>query len=125
MKALAAALATTAVLSCGPGAAIGQNSSPRTEHVGPLSPSGSPPALTAAQKAAIFRSVTVNAKIKQAENFRAAVGARVPLAIELHSLPEGTLAVAPATRPYRYTIVANRVVLVDPGTRRVVEVIYH
>jgi hypothetical protein len=38
-------------------------------------------------------------------------------------LPEGALAEAPAARPYRYTMVANQVVLVDPASMRVVEVI--
>ena len=102
------------------------------DHVGPLSPSGQPlnseptqaPALTAAQKAAIFSSVTLDrSKVKTVENFRVAVGAKVPPAIELYPLPEGALAEAPAARPYKYTMVANQVVLVDPATMLVVDVI--
>ena len=135
MKAIVAAITTAAVIGCSLTAAIAQNTSPpgeSIEHTGPLTPSGEAvnapppqaPTLTAAQKAAIFSSVTLDkSKIKPAENFRVAVGARVPQAIELHALPEGALAEAPAARPYRYTLVANQVVLVDPASMRVVEVI--
>jgi uncharacterized protein DUF1236 len=135
MKAIVTAIATAAVLGCSLATATAQAGNPpgdAIEHVGPLSPSGEPasapqaqsPSLTAAQKAAIFSSVTLDkSKVKSAENFRVAVGARVPPAIELHPLPEGALAEAPAARPFRYTMVANQVVLVDPASMRVVEVI--
>jgi hypothetical protein len=101
-------------------------------HVGPLSPSGqSPnippaqvPALTAAQKAAIFSSVTLDkAKINGGENFEVTLGDPIPPTVELHPLPAGALAEAPAARPYRYTVVADQVVLVDPATMRIVDVI--
>jgi Protein of unknown function (DUF1236) len=134
MKAIVTAMATAAVLGCSLAMVKAQTGNPpgdAIEHVGPLSPSGEPanappqsPSLTAAQKAAIFSSLTLDkSKIKSAENFRVAVGARVPPTIELHPLPEGALAEAPAARPYRYTMVANQVVLVDPASMRVVEVI--
>jgi Protein of unknown function (DUF1236) len=133
MKAIVAAMAMVSL--CGLGLAHAQINTPPGEsidHVGPLSPSGQPanagpaeaPALTPAQKAAIFSSVTLDkSKMKPTENFRVAVGAKVPSVIELHALPEGALAEAPTARPYRYTMVANQVVLVDPATMLVVEVI--
>ena len=135
MKALIAAFALAVVIACGVGPASAQTGGPpgdAIDHVGPLSPSGQPlnseptqaPALTAAQKAAIFSSVTLDrSKVKTVENFRVAVGAKVPPAIELYPLPEGALAEAPAARPYKYTMVANQVVLVDPATMLVVDVI--
>jgi hypothetical protein len=101
--------------------------------VGPLSPTGQPageppaqaPALTAAQKAAIFSSVTLDkSKAKASEDFKLSVGQQVPPTIDLHPLPAGALAEAPAARPYRYTLVADdQVVLVDPATMRIVDVI--
>jgi hypothetical protein len=135
MKALIAAMAFAAATAGGIGLATAQSNGPPgapIEHVGPMSPSGEPlnsppaqaPALTAAQKAAIFSSVTLDkSKIKPADTFPVAVGAQVPPAVELYPLPEGVLAEAPVARPYRYTMVANQVVLVDPGTMRVVDVI--
>lgn len=134
MKVFAAAIALATVALCG--AAGAQTSGPpggAIEHVGPLSPSGQPsgepvaqaPTLTAAQKAAIFSSVTLDkAKAKASEDFKVAVGEQVPPTVELHPLPAGALAEVPTARPYRYTLVADdQVVLVDPATMRVVEVI--
>jgi hypothetical protein len=134
MKVFVAAMVLTTALS---GAASAQNGGPpggTIEHVGPLSPttgqpSGEPPAqapaLTAAQKAAIFSSVTLDkSKAKASEDFKLSVGEQVPPTVELHPLPAGALAEVPTARPYRYTLVANdQVVLVDPATMRVVDVI--
>jgi hypothetical protein len=49
------------------------------------------------------------------------VGTEIPSAVELYEMP-AAVTVAPARR-YRYTVVNDRVVLVDPGTRKVVRVI--
>jgi hypothetical protein len=62
-------------------------------------------------------------KSRASENFNAGVGERVPSTVALHPLPNGVLATAPAARPYRYTLLADQVVLVDPVTMRVVDVI--
>ncbi len=135
MKAFVATFAGAAFWLGSLGLAMAQTSNPpgdAIEHVGPLSPTGEPvtsppaqtPALTAAQKAAIFSSVTLDkSKIKPAEVFHVTIGGSVPPTIELYPLPEGVLAEAPAARPYRYTMIANEVVLVDPATMRVVDVI--
>ena len=55
------------------------------------------------------------------ENFNVGVGEQVPSRVALHPLPNGVLAEAPAARPYRYALLADRVVLVDPVTMRVVD----
>jgi hypothetical protein len=133
MKAVIAGIAVVSLWGLGlVNAQINTPPGESIDHVGPLSPSGQPvntppaqaPALTAAQKAAIFSSVTLDkSKIKATENFRVAIGAKVPSVIELHPLPEGALAEAPTARPYRYTMVANQVVLVDPATMLVVDVV--
>ena len=49
------------------------------------------------------------------------VGAVLPAEVEIYEVPT-TVEVAPVRR-YRYTVVNDRVVLVDPGTRKVVRVI--
>jgi hypothetical protein len=132
MKVFVVAIVLTTAL----GTASAQNGGPpggTIEHVGPLSPTGQPageppahaPALTAAQKAAIFSSVTLDkSKARASEDFKLSVGEQVPPTVDLHPLPAGALAEAPTARPYRYTLVANdQVVLVDPATMRVVDVI--
>src|SRR4051812_34609125 len=49
------------------------------------------------------------------------VGAVLPSEVEIYEVP-AAVEVAPVRR-YRYTVVNDRVVLVDPGTRKVVRVI--
>ena len=125
MKVLAAAIL---ILATAP--AYSQASSPpggEIKHIGPLSTSGErllqAPALTAAQKAAIFSAVMLDkSKSKANENLEVTVGEPVPT-VELYQLPADALAHAPIARPYRYTVLADQVVLVDPATMRVVDVI--
>ena len=114
--------------------ANGQSVSPpggEIEHIGPLGantkPSGTPPlqapALTAAQKAVIFNAVMLDkSKSRVNENFDVTVGGMVPT-VEVHQLPADALAQAPTARPYRYAVLADQVVLVDPMTMRAVDVI--
>ncbi len=80
-------------------------------------------ALTAAQRHAIYAAVS-NDKSKMAKTpFAAAVGAPVPPMIELYPLPDQVLAQNRAANFYEYTLVRDKVVLVDPTKMRVVEVI--
>ena len=101
------------------------------DHIGPLGGSTKPshmpplqaPALTAAQKAVIFNAVMLDkSKSKVNENLDVTVGEVVPT-MELHQLPPDALAQAPTARSYRYTVLADQVVLVDPATMRAVDVI--
>jgi len=80
--------------------------------------------LTPEQKVAIFNAVRpAEGKVKAPGNVPAAVGAQVPPATELYFLPDNALATAPEAKGFKYTVAQNRVVLVDPTTMRVVDVI--
>jgi Protein of unknown function (DUF1236) len=80
--------------------------------------------LTPEQKAVIYDTVRpAEGKVKAPGNVPATVGADVPPATELYFLPDGALATAPEAKGIKYTVAQNRVVLVDPTTMRVVEVI--
>ncbi|HVY58620.1 MAG TPA: DUF1236 domain-containing protein [Xanthobacteraceae bacterium] len=93
-------------------------------------PSGStvveePLALDPAQKQAILRGVRQEkGRVRQPAEFKAAVGAPVPPSIELYALPDGVLTEVPETKLYRYTVVGDEVVLVDPVRMRVVDVLH-
>lgn len=50
--------------------------------------------------------------------FSVSVGATLPSAVELHAFPETV-----GVRQYRYTVIGDRTVLVEPGSRRIVEVL--
>jgi len=79
--------------------------------------------LTPGQKTAIYAAVGKDNSKVAPKKFRAAVGAEVPPMIELYVLPDDILAANPATKFYQYTVVEDRVVLVDPTRMRVVAVI--
>jgi hypothetical protein len=80
--------------------------------------------LTAEQKTRIADSVRKSKKtVTPPPSFVAAVGAPVPPAIELYLLPDEVLEEVPGTKTVKYTMLQNQVVLVDPTTMRVVDII--
>jgi hypothetical protein len=80
--------------------------------------------LTPQQKSVILEAVRpAEGRVKAPGNVRAAVGAEVPPSTELYFLPDEALASAPEAKGMKYTVAQNRVVLVDPTTMRVVDVI--
>lgn len=95
---------------------------PSTGGVGPVSTQPEP--LTEAQKVAIVQAVQQNRRdMKVPPGVRPQVGAELPPSMELHMLPDRALADIPGAKLYRYTVVEERVVLVDPTNMRVVEVL--
>ncbi len=93
----------------------------------PLSP---PPSfanqvqLTPTQKTAIFDAIKKDAgRVNPPTSFPATIGASVPPAIELYTLPTTALALVPEARILKYTMVEKQVVLVDPTTMRVTDII--
>jgi len=80
--------------------------------------------LTPEQKTAIFDAVRQDApKAKSPNRVPATAGAQVPPVIELYVLPDKALASVPEAKGVKFTMVDNQVVLVDPTTMRVVDVI--
>ena len=79
--------------------------------------------LDAAQKAAIVTAVRDTRNPPPGTRFSTSIGAQVPPSIDLYVLPIAALSQAPEVRNLRYTTVQNQIVLVDPTTMRVVDVI--
>jgi Protein of unknown function (DUF1236) len=79
--------------------------------------------LDAAQRAAIVTAVRDVRIAPPGHSFNVSVGAQVPPSIELNYLPVAALSQAPEVRALKYTMVQNQIVLVDPTTMRIVEVI--
>jgi len=87
-------------------------------------PSQSQVALTGAQKAVILEQVRKErGKPPSPINFVVSVGAPVPPSLELYILPDAALAAVPEAKIVKYTLLQNKIVLVDPTTMRVVDVI--
>jgi hypothetical protein len=80
--------------------------------------------LTSSQKTAILDAVRQDGKkVTAAADFVATVGASVPPQLELYVLPDRALATVPAAKTVKYTQVHDQIVLVDPTTMRVVDII--
>jgi hypothetical protein len=79
--------------------------------------------LTQAQRRAIYAAATRHGIKPPQRRFPAEIGAEVPPMIELNPLPDEAVAGNPTAKFYEYTIVQDRVVLVDPTKMRVIDVI--
>ena len=82
--------------------------------------------LDAQQRTAIYETV-IKDKVRTPPppGTPASVGAQIPATTELYALPDSVTNEAPSAKLYRYTIVDNRVVIVDPTNLKVVDVIQH
>jgi len=81
------------------------------------------PLLSPAQRSAIYAEVIKDPSKSSPQRFSAVVGADVPPMIELYALPDDATAVVPAAKLYKYTMVDDKVVVVDPTKMRIVDVI--
>jgi Protein of unknown function (DUF1236) len=79
--------------------------------------------LSSAQRAAIYQEVSKDKSKVAPKDFSPVIGADVPPMIELYMLPDDAVVNVPAAKLYKYTMVENKVVLVDPTKMRVVDVI--
>jgi Protein of unknown function (DUF1236) len=79
--------------------------------------------LTPAQRSAIYQAVSKDKSKVAPSRFPAVVGTEVPPMIELYMLPDDILAANPVTKLYKYTMVQDQVVIVDPTNMRAVAVI--
>jgi hypothetical protein len=81
------------------------------------------PLLSPAQRSAIYAEVIKDPSKSSPQHFSAVVGADVPPMIELYALPDDATSVVPAAKLYKYTMVEDKVVVVDPIKMRIVDVI--
>jgi hypothetical protein len=82
--------------------------------------------LTATEKTAILDAVrqdTAKPNPNAPLNSPVSIGVQLPPSIALRILPDAALAQAPAAKTVQYTVIENRVVLVDPTNMRVVDII--
>ena len=79
--------------------------------------------LTPSQRTVIYREVIRRPPVVVAPQVELRVGAPIPQAVELYPVPEEVYVEVPQLRRYRYFNVHNQVVLVDPETSEIVEII--
>ena len=80
--------------------------------------------LTAAQKQTIYSSISSQKQRETAPpSFHVAVGAVMPSSVELQALPKTIVELIPELKDYEYAMVTNQVLLVDPKSKQVIEII--
>ena len=80
--------------------------------------------LTPAQKSAVLRAVLQDpGRVAAPKSFQAAVGRPVPVSVPLRALPSGAATQSPLLYGKKYTMVQNQVVLIDPQSMRVIDIL--
>jgi len=81
------------------------------------------PLLTPTQRSRIYAEVSKDPGKSSPQHFSPVIGADVPPMIELYAIPEDAAAAAPSVKFFKYTMVDDKVVVVDPTKMRIVDVI--
>jgi len=76
--------------------------------------------LTPVQRQRIYRTIRRERPLAAAPTIEYRVGTRVPGTAKLYALPQQVAVEVPAIKTYKYMMVNDRVVLVDPVTSEVV-----
>jgi hypothetical protein len=80
--------------------------------------------LTSAQQKDIWQSVSKqNVKETAAVPFKAMIGEVVPTSIKLHALPSDATREAPAVKSYEFAMLQDQVLLVDPKSKKITDII--
>jgi hypothetical protein len=83
------------------------------------------PTLDANQKAMLFTAIRRSGTkvTPPLGNFPLAVGADIPSGMDLYALPDAALKHVPVAKSYKFTIINDTLVLVDPASMQVVATI--
>ena len=111
------------------GAAVAQQSStgqssggPAVQRSGPTAPATTGSIIIPSEQRTAIRQRFTAAPVTTLRD-RVTVGMSVPAEVELAPVPDTVVTEVPAVRSYRYFRWNDNVVLVDPGTRQVVQII--
>jgi len=76
--------------------------------------------LTPVQRRTVYRTIVRERVAPAQPTVEYRVGTRIPENVRLYSVPQEVAVEVPAIRPYKYMVVNDRVVLIDPATSEVV-----
>ena len=82
-----------------------------------------PTKLSPQQRTVIYRTVTREKRVAPLSDVQVSVGTAVPPTIVLAPLPESVYVEVPAARTLKYFYINDQLVLVDPATSQIVEII--
>ena len=75
--------------------------------------------LSPVQRRTIYRTI-VRERVSPQPTVEYRVGARIPEGVQLYSIPQEVAVEVPTIRSYKYMVVNDRVVLIDPATSEVI-----
>ena len=121
-------LCTTAIaLAIGAGTAIAQapDQSQKREESPRAQDASQPPAtgINDDQRKQIVNQLRNERTATRTSNVKVNIGQRLPSGIQPHRVPADIVRIVPQYRDYDYTLVDNKVVLVDPRRREVVDIL--
>ncbi|MFY9601705.1 MAG: DUF1236 domain-containing protein [Pseudolabrys sp.] len=76
--------------------------------------------LTPVQRRTVYRTIVRERVAPARPTVEYRIGTRVPESVQLYSVPQEVAVEVPAIRSYKYMVVNDRVVLIDPATSEVV-----
>jgi hypothetical protein len=76
--------------------------------------------LTPVQRRTVYRTIVRERVTPARPTVEYRVGTRVPESVQLYSVPQEVAVEVPSIRQYKYMVVNDRVVLIDPATSEVV-----
>jgi hypothetical protein len=81
--------------------------------------------LSEQERTNVHQTILKDRNVNRASNvnFSISVGTRVPRSVRLAALPASVISVVPEFRSYRYVLVDEQIVIVDPNSFEIVEVI--
>jgi len=82
-----------------------------------------PLTLTPQQRTVVYRTVTRERRVAPPADIQVRTGAVIPPAVVLSPFPDSVYVEVPALTQYKYFYVNNQLVLVDPRTSQVVDII--
>ena len=95
-----------------------------SNHMGKMSAASDTLTLSGTQQKAIWKDVGRHAANETAPaGFNAAVGTAVPSAVSTHPLPRQARRDVPAIRPYRYAMLQDRLLIVNPSDHKIADVV--
>jgi hypothetical protein len=112
--------ALLAALLAGAGSAGAQTTVITREPVESRAVVTGPVQLTPVQRQTIYRTIVRERVVPAPPTVEYRVGTRVPPSVQLYSVPQEVALEVPAIQTYKYMVVNNRVVLIDPATSEVV-----
>lgn len=75
--------------------------------------------LSPEQRTTVYRTIRQR-EVAPSAGVEVSVGSRVPGTVQLYDVPQSVAVEVPAVQSYKYMVVNNRVVLVDPATSTIV-----